>query len=40
MDAMRRLAYRLWWTWGTMRLGSDVLRAQGHKPPGGQPDER
>jgi len=34
MNALRSLAYRLWWTWNKMRLGSDVLRARGYEPPG------
>jgi len=30
---IRRLGYRLWWTWAKMRLGSDVLIAAGYEPP-------
>ena len=33
MNLLHNLVYRIWWTWHAMRLGSDVLRAQGHAPP-------
>ena len=33
MNLLSSLAYRLWWRWHAMRLGSDVLRAQGYAPP-------